>query len=382
MSRLPPIVTAWCCVALSACGESVAIDRLHGARWELIEELRVGAHDGENALTAIGGLAVAGDSVFIAQPSEHLIRVFDGRGNMVNVIGGNGAGPGEFQRLVSIGLLHDTLYAVDVELRRLTLFSLDGTVLSTLPFQSFQEAVPTILFKDSTAIATVTESDRSLDGGRVLTMWVRRTGEVLDTIEAIPLGPLAVRFPRLSGGRWFGPRIPEVLRDDPLTPFAQSGRVATIDRRFPKSKHDAQFVVTVRALQGDLVYSRRYQYEPVAFDPALADSFVAYAARRAVAAGAFTTPRAAEGAVRKLIEAPAFHAPVSAAMFSADGTLLWINREAVRNPRVWVAHNSQGEIVGTLEVPPHVQLRWIGAGSAVGVEKDQFGVEYLVRFRF
>lgn len=86
--------------------------------WTVVQELRIGAlDDPEQALgpTNPNLLAVApnGD-IHVGQPQSGEIRTYDSTGALVRVIGGRGRGPGEFMRMVSIGLVEGELYGVDL----------------------------------------------------------------------------------------------------------------------------------------------------------------------------------------------------------------------------------------------------------------------------
>ena len=73
---------------------------------------------------------------------------------------GRGQGPGEFERLIDMGLLADTLWTTDLTSRRVTFFSLDGDLLSTMtirpqvdpPFSAFGASM---MFPDGTAMAPI-----------------------------------------------------------------------------------------------------------------------------------------------------------------------------------------------------------------------------------
>src|SRR5690554_2302063 len=96
------------------------------ATWRLTETLRIGAIDGSSALSRISSLAVSHDGklLYVAQPQEHTIRVFDAAtGAALASFGKGGEGPGEFRDLLRLGWRGDSLYATDFLLQRISLFS-------------------------------------------------------------------------------------------------------------------------------------------------------------------------------------------------------------------------------------------------------------------
>ncbi|AEN73748.1 6-bladed beta-propeller [Rhodothermus marinus] len=101
----------------------------------LLENERVGA---------ILGLALDHDGrLYVADPVNRCVHVFSETGTYLRQIGQPGMGPGEFQALAAMVIRHNQLYTLDVETRRLTRFSLDGTLLGTLSIQA-QEEEPTV----------------------------------------------------------------------------------------------------------------------------------------------------------------------------------------------------------------------------------------------
>ena len=93
-----------------------------GPRLLVTADLRI---DGMQAdLVPIGGVAVMADgTIAILQPQDYIIRFFSAGGEPLGAIGGRGEGPGEFQDMIQLAWLADTLVVYDQELRRFTLMS-------------------------------------------------------------------------------------------------------------------------------------------------------------------------------------------------------------------------------------------------------------------
>lgn len=71
-------------------------------RWEMTEELRIGAVEGPNALSAVHRLTVdaSGERVYVPQEMSGRVRVFDARsGESLYSMGRSGEGPGEFRQI-------------------------------------------------------------------------------------------------------------------------------------------------------------------------------------------------------------------------------------------------------------------------------------------
>lgn len=96
------------------------------------EVARFGDVDGVLTLTRINDAVAVHGLLFIAQPREFLVRVLDGRGQVVREMGGYGEGPGEFKDVEALALDGEELVVLDRDNGRLTYFSLDGDHLRTI----------------------------------------------------------------------------------------------------------------------------------------------------------------------------------------------------------------------------------------------------------
>lgn len=84
--------------------------------WPVVRELEIGREDDEAyVLVPVGGIAVSPvGEIYVSQPQIGEIRVFDPNGEFVRSIGGLGQGPGEFRALREVGLIGDSVWAIDV----------------------------------------------------------------------------------------------------------------------------------------------------------------------------------------------------------------------------------------------------------------------------
>jgi hypothetical protein len=101
------------------------------ATWTLRELAVIGSiNDAANALSRIGTVVIGPpDHIFVSQPQESFVRVFDSRGRLLRIIGRPGEGPGEFRSISSIGLLDGNLYVTDNNQKRVSWFSTSGSFL-------------------------------------------------------------------------------------------------------------------------------------------------------------------------------------------------------------------------------------------------------------
>lgn len=104
-----------------------------GPLTRLIKEITINDESVAGGLTTIGSVVVGpGGSVYVAQPRDNVVLMFDSAGKFARKIGGRGQGPGETEGLSTIGFVGDTLWTYDFRGRRFAFFSPDGAYRSTL----------------------------------------------------------------------------------------------------------------------------------------------------------------------------------------------------------------------------------------------------------
>jgi hypothetical protein len=358
--------------------------------WTLVRELTVGSLDGrEDALTRIGSLALGTqEEVFVSQPDEFVVRVFDPEGHARGKFAGQGDGPGEFRGMGPIRRLADTLYVFDFRNGRTSLFSEDGRFL-----YSFQYAppelgeglwpVPTWLLEDGTVLVDPGYVMAAVADGTVSEIPVVRTtreGEVLDTVATYPLRsrPFAGR----EGSTSFGSDNP--FPYNPKIAYSPSQReLIIVDAPVSRSGERTTFSVLRLSLGGDTVGIHRIPFEPVELPGPVKDSVI-----DAEVEGYTRGPsplirsrRTARTDIEKAWDLPDFYPPVSSVQIGSDGRI-WIRREDLPGPLLWWDLLApQGTVVARFRLPSGLDLRDSRGAVVWGTERDQLGVDYLVRFR-
>jgi len=379
------LVAAACASILGGCSADGSPDG-NLPRWSVVEELRIGSLDEPMLmLTTVSSLAVDDDgTMYIAQPENGTIRVFNSVGTLINFIGRRGQGPGEFDRVYTIGLLADTLYAIDLGLRRISYFSLEGELLRSTQVSPppisppFLPSMPFAVFPGgSMAVGTAFPASISADDlRRVPQLRIDRTGQILDTVTWISYERTGRRA--MYEGRPLGVGSP--LSDDAFALFSPDGsQIATVDRTVAAGSGTASFGITMANGSGDTIYARRYEYTPIPIDGAVIDSTVAERAR--ILVGAFDEPRAAAGFVRGTMFLPVYYPPVSTISFSASGNL-WVRREGIPGrSQSWTVLDQTGEPIAEARLPENLDAPVIRGDAIWGVQPDEFGVPYVVRYR-
>ncbi|HUG27925.1 MAG TPA: 6-bladed beta-propeller, partial [Gemmatimonadales bacterium] len=80
------------------------------ARWEVVEELRIGSADGDGPelFGRLGMLAEdAGERIWVFESVEQQFKVFDRTGRFIRTVGRQGGGPGEMQRATGVAVMPD-----------------------------------------------------------------------------------------------------------------------------------------------------------------------------------------------------------------------------------------------------------------------------------
>ncbi|MFS8636764.1 MAG: 6-bladed beta-propeller [Gemmatimonadota bacterium] len=355
--------------------------------WSVVEEFRLGSvDDPETALIRVPpvyGLTIGPQGhIYIAQPVDGQIRIYDESGRFLRAVGRKGNGPGEFANLWFIGFVADTLYAINWVPGRVSFFTLEGEHLGTqalavAPDDRFVPTGPFMLLPDGTAVVSpgnASVAQRSITHRPYLR--IDRSGRIIDTLAMIPTAGEGLLFTR---GRvtvsLFHP-----FRDYPLIAIDPRGeRMAVVERRAARDTGDASFVVTEMSLRGDTLYSRRYPYRPVPVPSQLADSLVE-SIIGSLTSGSWTRSEA-ERDVREALEVPKYLPPVSDVRYAADGTL-WIAREPYSTPtQLWQVHDRNGEPLAFVRLPAGIDVPLIQGDAVWAVVQDELGVPYVVRYR-
>ena len=359
-----------------------------GVEWTATEDLRIGSvDDSASAIASVGSLAVdTGGRIYVSQPVDGTIRVFDAEGNHLGTFGRLGDGPGEFRQLSQIGIFTDTLYASDRTAGRVTLLALDGQLLGTVPLvphglgEDWLPLAPMRLGPGGMALAVPgylpVLRDPTADY-RWLLLRIDRSGEIMDT-AALVVQPSERSILLRSS---FGPQmIPQPL-GVPVLPLisADGSRVGIARIGGTTGGNATTFGVTVLRSIRDTVWSRSYAYEPIPISPLIVDSTVAATIGR-LNREAFPDRADAERQIRRGMSLPDDLAPVSGGVFADDGDL-WLRREEVLGQdQRWTVLDSAGAPVARITLPRGVRVEVVRSSKLWGVGRDELGVPYVVRY--
>lgn len=146
-------------LAVMACwddrpGGSVVSAEWQGAWIDTIPIARLG--EGDNIpLYQVRGAVLSGDTIIVAERSTGKIHFFNRTGEFLKSVGGLGEGPGEFRMLGRVHKVDEQLYVYDYQLRRMSVFSSDGSFLRSIqisPADGFSRVALGDVFADGSLL--------------------------------------------------------------------------------------------------------------------------------------------------------------------------------------------------------------------------------------
>lgn len=357
-------------------------------------DLRIGSlDDPDYVFGPIGSLRVGPDGLlYTLHWGEAMIRRWTMEGVPAGSLGRRGEGPGEFEEATRMGFFGDSLWVWDSEHYRVSYFDTGGefigSVMPRFDFGGMAESPPrpeiplrdgTFLgispaWSDGIARGTVTGSPHvrmDADGGTVARIWT------------MPWEPRDIFALLRDGGGSYGS---QPFGDSHSVSFGESSLV-TVNRRAWTGSGEAALTVSRIGFDGDTIFTVRVPYEPL---PLSAERFEAALAerveRRSSMSAAF---QASEGRIREALYRPSHLPAVRGTMQARDGTF-WLRRwdpvetgtgEHGEQVYEWWVLDAEGAPLARARTPIGLSIRLIDGDTVWGVETDELGVEYIVRYR-
>lgn len=350
-----------------------------------VEGLRIGALDRPMyTLTEVGGISIGPNgTIFVAQPREHNIKVYDSSGRFLQILGRQGGGPGEFSSILQMGWLADTLWVTDPAASRVSKFSRQGQVIST---QRIEGPLLPSVGRPLTPAAL-------LPGNRLITSALMgatgagaKSQEVI--LEMSPTGTISGGY----GARDFTGALTRVVvgtrsvqfvqpfRNLPLYAVAPRGsHVVVLDQRAPLSASADSFRITSLRSPGDTIFSLPFTFRPTRTPPALRDSIVQ--ARRESLSRLGASPRVISRILDDSLRVPDFLPVVQQLLTSDDGRTLLGHADTGTGVVEWTILSRTGQLAGRFTTPSGVRLLAFTEDRYWGVVKDDLGVSNVVRYQ-
>jgi len=351
-------------------------------RWDLVPESRLGGGGVDDAVLfgVKAAFPATSGSMYIASLREGL-EEYDGSARQARRFGRTGEGPGEFRTVFAAGLIADRLWIYDLRLRRVSTYSPSGAFIESFPARG--EPAPGFVIN---SVAGLTDQNKIV-GIEVPSIPSERLIADPKTNVRIALHSLVdKRRIEVDEGRFGSPFI--LVDGGAILAFpylSDHMRVAVHPRGdgfvtvHSETAGSSPYFYTVRGFSssGERLFERRVQYTPRSINEAELQGFI----RDKVGGSGTTTQELAT--IRRRLVVPPHMPPVSDVLLSDDGGI-WVRTEESLtggSVRWFVLAPSASRIEAVLLLPADLRLTYASASSAIGVRRDEFDAEYVVRFR-
>ncbi len=368
------------------------------AVFELVKDLTIGNSTiPQEIVTRVSGLKINRKGlIFIMQPEDKTIRVFDSTGKFVRTMGQAGQGPGEFTGFGFFGFNHDSLWVTDPSQNRVSLFGANGIILRYLatsvepPSPQYEAAPPLAYLENGTILVKFTGSQEGSgsDAKRPADLVMRATseGKLIDTLRVLAMSLSREIEPgrnetAVRGGREMTMRIGPTFASRPINsaPYlvvAADGAQLLIIFRAPPTRGDsAQFTLVRIGADGKVISEVAYGYTPRPVTQKLIDSLMPMPPDSAPA-------RAKERMkfLRDNADIPKFLPPVNRMIIGRDNTI-WVASDWADKRERWTIIGEDNKVVGSVDMPRGFRVMQVDRNRAWGVEADADSIPYVVRYR-
>jgi hypothetical protein len=333
----------------------------------------------------------------IAQRQSFNVRFFSPEGEPIGSIGREGQGPGEFTTVHRLGWIADTLYAYDFNQRRFTLIDSGFNYIryiyvptSARPapemadrFPQFSTVFGGALYADGSVYgelaganpAGLGDHDRTrptygrvAEDGTILSYFQFSTGPQITPVE------VPVQLPDGSSAVGMVSPVVMPMPERPILRLADNGtRMAHLYVSMEGPNAGTFELLLEDVFEGPL-YTRRYPFDPIVLTQTMRDSILADRFD-----GAPDDPIAR--VVRENAVFPPMIPPVVGMVHGADDRL-WIRLADRGEERPYLILDSMGEPEAELVLPTHSRIAVADRSHIWVIERDDFGVESLLRYRF
>ncbi|MQA91304.1 MAG: hypothetical protein GEU90_13930 [Gemmatimonas sp.] len=354
-----------------------------GEGWRLSDRalVDIGVFEGdevEQLHDVTGARRLSDGRIVVANAGTHELRFYASDGSHIQSVGRQGGGPGEFQQIDGVDrLAGDTISVWDSEGLRLSFFAPDGefvrSVSPAVVGQAFGQDhygtfgdgsfvlrpgfVESVLIRGEGLTRDTTAYTR-YDGG---------DGVFLDTIAVTPGREVLVQ----PSGDLFSVSFPPFGRASHLAVHGDHAYVGVSDR-FEIRVVDSEAVIRrIIRLDADLT--------PVT------DADVRRYAEANAASRLAPEERDDPGAVRAMVQTMLGRPrPETFPMFDAlvvdDVGVLWVresDRPGSEGPEHWIVFDTDGRLLGTVQMPRGFQVFQIGPDFVLGHARDDLDIEHI-----
>lgn len=350
----------------------------------LTEEIRIGGTEHDLVpfgYESGGSIAVARDgTIAISQAQDHRVRFFGADGTPLGDLGGDGSGPGEFERNDRIGWLGDSLWIYDPGLRRITLLTPARELARTMAVDreptaapALREAIPRTLFSYPLAmradggrtelVMPMRERSADVAGNHVYVATVTPQAELTKIVAMVPIGETSARD--ASGATASLPfanrTVLDVARDGSRSGFA----------RAEIGSEGGTAGVHLFGRDGDTIFSRRMPIEVVPLPESVRDSAYSRWSER--------LPPSLGEVVRARAHEVTHYPPLEQMIIGRDGTV-WLSLASQDGVRPHLVLTPEGDLMGEVSLSDRSRIAEAQRDRIWVIERDEFDVESLVRY--
>ena len=351
--------------------------------WSVERDLVIGTAEGEAEYQfgQIAGIDVGNDGrIYVYDQQAREVRVFDPEGEFLMAMGKPGAGPGELSQAAGPVFVTpgDTVVVPDVMQQRITLYTTDGEPAGShsLPMTGgiaikWMELPDQDLIQQAMVMAFPGQEDVEQKN-----LLLRRdpSGALEDTVLEMPIGQ-SVSF---TGNT---PNI-TMFESEPMWTVGPEGTLYT--------GINSEYSVNVYSPGGELVRIVRRPFEP----RPITDSD--QTEMRRIVQGLWEDQGMPAQAMEMMSQALGFADayPAYANLLGGPDGSLWVQR--IQTPdemrergeafniqdlgsATWDVFNAQGQLLGSLEMPPRFTPLVFIRGDLYGVLRDELDVQYAAR---
>ncbi|MEP6835771.1 MAG: hypothetical protein ABJB74_20455 [Gemmatimonas sp.] len=314
---------------------------------------------------------------------ETFARLYSAKGALKKKFMRKGAGPGEVKNVGSVGMLADSIWVFDYELRRISLFEPNGSFLRSWQMKPpgawrdasperkyFLSIAPAALLPNNVAIGRTSTAASALASGEVTTRPILRMsweGIVSGVVNDMPVAARAMMV-RMGDAVSYGQ---QPFDNSPASGVSPDGtQIVIVDMKSP-GKEPFVFVTRISP-KGDTLSRSKVPFTPDPVTSRTIDSTV----------NAETVQRKrpeTESQFRASLYVAPYWPPVVTVLVANDGAS-WLLMHARDGSKHWMVVSPQGKPTAAVEVPKNVRIMRIDRGIW-GTELDTDDVPSVVRYK-
>jgi len=325
----------------------------------------------------MGAVRLPDDGIVVANGGRLELLFYDRGGKFLRRVGRPGGGPGEFKSVEWLARHRsDSVMVLDVWNQRVSYFDGKGNLGRSVRFEPNAQIPfprPMAVFADGSFLA----GKGLFNLGGKPPVRTERTSEPLFHIAAD--GATAVLLDSFPGPEMvIAPTGPRGQMERRGRPFGHATAFAAAGDQFYVADNET-YEVRVYSISGQLKQVIRKQTTPLA----ITDADVRAYEDSVLATGDAMQRRQMRAMFENLPPAPtAYPAYAPDILIDTEGNL-WI-RESSRpgaQHSQWSVFAPSGELLGSLDMPPRLDVLEVGTDYVLGLARDDMDVEYILKYR-